>query len=117
MTADPSTFARSWIEAWNAHDLDAVLDHFSDDVVFSSPLVASIVGEPSGSVTGKAALRAYWEEGLRRIPDLRFELVEVYAGVDSIAITYRNQGGRSCCETVVLGPDGRAARGWALYGS
>ena len=30
-------FAGHWLEAWNSHDLDAVLSHCSDDVVFSSP--------------------------------------------------------------------------------
>ncbi len=44
-------------------------------------------------ITGKAGLREYWREGLRRIPDLRFELVGTYVGVDTIVINYRNQNG------------------------
>jgi ketosteroid isomerase-like protein len=111
---DAEAFARSWIDAWNAHDLDAVLAHFADDVTFSSPLIATLMGEPSATVHGKAALRAYWEEGLRRIPDLRFELVAVHAGVDIVTISYRNQAGRSCVEAAVLDGD-RVVRGWGLY--
>lgn len=40
---------------------------------------------------GKAALRTYWAEGLYMVPDLHFEVVGVYAGVDAIAMYYRNQ--------------------------
>jgi hypothetical protein len=112
---DAEAFARSWIDAWNAHDLDAVLAHFDDDVTFSSPLIATLVGEPSSTVHGKAALRAYWEEGLRRIPDLHFDLVAVHAGVDIVTIGYTNQGGRSCVEAALFGPDGTVVRGWGLY--
>jgi hypothetical protein len=109
-------FAESWVAAWNAHDVEQVLCHFADDVVFSSPLIASLMGEPSSTVRGKDHLRSYWKEGLRRIPDLRFDLVEVYTGVETIAISYRNQAGRSCLETGTLDGDGRITRGWALYG-
>ena len=112
---DVQDFARSWIDAWNAHDLDAVLSHFSDDVTFSSPLIATLMGEPSSTVHGTAALRAYWEEGLRRIPDLHFDLVAVHAGVDMVTITYTNQAGRSVVEAASLGPDGKVVRGWGLY--
>jgi len=27
MLPDANTFAHEWIEAWNAHDLDKILDH------------------------------------------------------------------------------------------
>jgi hypothetical protein len=54
---------------------------------------ARIVDGSDGVVRGKAALREYWSEGLRRIPDLRFELVGLYVGVDVIVINYRNQNG------------------------
>ena len=86
-------FVRSWLEAWNAHDLEAVLAHFTQDATFTSPLAARILEGSDGVVHGKAALRGYWREGLSRIPDLRFDLVGIYLGVDTIVINYRNQNG------------------------
>lgn len=43
-TPDPSNFADAWVRAWNAHDVEAVLAHFHDDVVFSSPVAARLYG-------------------------------------------------------------------------
>jgi hypothetical protein len=86
-------FVQAWLQAWNAHDLEAVLSHFADEVKFTSPVAARIVEGSGGVITSKAALREYWREGLRRIPDLRFELVGTYVGVDTIVINYRNQNG------------------------
>lgn len=31
-------FAHEWVEAWNSHDLEAVLSHYSDDLEMSSRL-------------------------------------------------------------------------------
>jgi hypothetical protein len=89
----PAEFAQHWLAAWNAHDLEALLAHFADDVVFTSPVAAQLLDGSDGVIRGKEALRAYWTEGLRRIPDLRFELVGVYAGINLIVINYRNQKG------------------------
>ena len=80
---DPAAFAAQWRAAWNAHDLDAVLAHFHDDVTFTSPVAAALLPETGGVIRGKAALRAYWEEGLRRIPDLHFTIEAVFAGVNT----------------------------------
>jgi len=90
---EPTGFARQWLAAWNAHDLEALLAHFADDVVFTSPVAAQLLPDTAGIIRGKAALRTCWTEGLRRIPDLHFELVGVYAGVEAIVINYRNQKG------------------------
>jgi ketosteroid isomerase-like protein len=35
-------FCESWVAAWNAHDLERVLSHFSDDIVFSSAVAAQL---------------------------------------------------------------------------
>lgn len=86
-------FTRGWLEAWNRHDVEAVLAHFADEVTFSSPAAARIVAGSDGVIRGKAALRDYWQEGVRLIPDLRFELVGVYVGIDTLVINYRNQRG------------------------
>ena len=88
---DPTEFSASWAAAWNAHDLDAVLVHFHDDVVFTSPLAARVVPGSGGVLRGKEALRHYWTEGLRLIPDLHLTVERVHAGVSSLVIGYRNR--------------------------
>ena len=57
-------FADEWVQAWNADDIEAVLAHFHDDVVFTSPVAARVVPKSGGVVRGKAALRNYWTTAL-----------------------------------------------------
>jgi ketosteroid isomerase-like protein len=117
MTYDEAlTWAQQWIEEWNRRDVEAVLAHFADDVEFCSPLVVTVTGTPSGVVRGKDALRDYWVTALESHPDLHFELENVNAGVDAIAIHYRNRG-RAATEVAVFDADGKVARGWGLYGA
>jgi ketosteroid isomerase-like protein len=59
-TPDRGSYADQWVQAWNAHDIEAVLDHFHDDVVVTSPVAARVVPESGGVVRGKTALRDYW---------------------------------------------------------
>ncbi len=108
-------WAEQWIDEWNRHDVEAVLEHFADDVEFSSPVAATVTGDPSGVVRGKDALRAYWTTALETRADLHFELDDVHLGVDAIAIRYRDQAGRSNMEIAVFDADGRVARGFGLY--
>lgn len=35
-----SDFAQSWYEAWNAHDLDAIMAHYAPSIEHSSPFIA-----------------------------------------------------------------------------
>jgi ketosteroid isomerase-like protein len=89
---NPHAFATRWCAQWNANDLEGLLMHFAADVVFASPVAGRILGG-AGTVRGKAALRAYWRLGLEQISDLRFEVIDVYSGVDTVVINYRNQVG------------------------
>lgn len=107
-TPDPTTFANAWVQAWNAHDVEGVLAHFHDDVVFSSPVAARILPASEGVVRGKAALRHYWTEALKSLPDLHFELIDVYRGQSLLVINYRNQRGGLVNE--VLAFDGELVR-------
>ena len=59
-TPDATMYAEQWVRAWNAHDIEAVLDHFHDDVLFTSPVAARVLPETGGVVRGKDALRHYW---------------------------------------------------------
>jgi hypothetical protein len=108
-------FAEEWIAAWNAHDLPLILSHYEDDFEMASPRIAEIAGEPSGVLRGKGSIGAYWEKGLRLIPDLRFEKLAVFTGARGLAIHYRNQAGRFVVETFEIGVAGRVVRAAALY--
>ncbi|MFJ4429048.1 nuclear transport factor 2 family protein [Streptomyces bobili] len=94
-------FVDAWVTAWNGHDLDGVLRHFAEDVTFRSPVAAQLLGG-DGIIRGKDALRSYWAEGLRRIPDLRFEVLGSYIGVDCLVINYRNQKGGRVSEVLIF---------------
>ena len=111
---DPHAFAAAWLDAWNTHDVEAVLDHFADDVVFTSPLAARLMPATDGVLRGKDALRAYWTEGLRRVPDLRFSVERVHAGVDVLVIGYRNQSG-GLVDEVLRFADGLVVEGHGTY--
>ncbi|WP_276013954.1 nuclear transport factor 2 family protein [Mycobacterium conspicuum] len=91
ISLDPIAFSRQWVAAWNAHDVEAVLEHFHDDVVFTSPVAARLLPDTHGVVRGKSALRHYWTVALARIPNLCFTVEGVYQGVDTVVIAYRNQ--------------------------
>ena len=48
MRPDPQAFAEDWVAAWNAHDLERVLAHYAEDVVFVSPNSSRFTGDPTG---------------------------------------------------------------------
>ena len=104
-----------WAEAWNSHDLEALLSHFSDDVLWTSPVAAQIVEGSDGVLRGKAALRAYYAEGLRRTPELHFEVVGVYHGVNILVINYRNQRGALVNEVLSFDDAGLVREGHGTY--
>jgi ketosteroid isomerase-like protein len=101
-------FAEQWIKDWNSHDVEAVLAHFHQDAVFSSPVARLFFPESGGVIRGKDGLRQYWAEGVRRNPALRFELAGVYAGTDTVIIRFRNEQGTDRCEVLTF--DGELVR-------
>ena len=95
-------FAERWVKEWNDHDIEAVLTHFAEDVVFTSPLAERLFPQSGGVISGKDALRRYWAEGVRRAPGLCFELLGVYAGTDTIVIRFRTEQGVDRCEVLTF---------------
>lgn len=112
---DAAEFAHEWIDAWNAHDLERILSHYAEEIVFTSPYAAQVVPESRGVIRGIDPLRAYWTLGLERNPDLRFELVNVLETTDGITILYRNHRDQFVAETLLFGPEGLVMLGFAAY--
>jgi hypothetical protein len=107
-------FAEQWAKDWNAHDVEAVLAHFADDAVFTSPLAERLVPGSGGVISGKDALRQYWTEGVRRGPGLYFYVTGVYAGTDAIVIRFRNEMGADRCEVLTFA-GGLVRSGHGMY--
>jgi len=108
-------FATEWVEAWNAHDLERVLAHYTDDFEMSSPFIVSISGEGSGTLKGKARVAEYWRTALERMPDLRFELLQVLAGAGSVTLCYKSVLGMLSAEVLFINEDGKVYKALAHY--
>jgi SnoaL-like domain len=107
--------AEEWVAAWNAHDLDAIMELYAPEVIFQTPTIIDTLGVPDGTVRGANRLREHFASGLERLPDLRFDLDGVYAGARSLAMTYRWADGTPVCELHEYGEDGLIVRVQALY--
>jgi ketosteroid isomerase-like protein len=111
-------FARDWIESWNAHDLDRILAHYADDFEMTSPLIVQRLGVVDGKLKGKAAVRRYWSQGLASTPELRFKLIDVIVGVNSVAIIYESHTlVRTVAEYIQFNEGKLGVRAEALHGT
>lgn len=108
-------FADAWYAAWNAHDLEAILEHYTDDVELTSPFASGLAGAADGRLLGKEALRAYFAAGLQRFPELRFDPINLYVGVDSLVLHYVGPTGAETAEIVFLDGDQKIVRYFAHY--
>ena len=110
-------FASHWIDGWNSHNLDAIMAHYDEKVVLTSPVAQKIMNIPSGTIEGKAALQVYFAKGLDFYPDLRFELIEVMWGINSVVVHYKNQKGTKVGEFMELNPAGKVIKVVVNYNS
>lgn len=113
--AEADRIAQEWVAAWNRRDLDAILDHYTDDVQLTSPMVVQVLGDPRGTVIGKDNLRAYFARGLAAFPDLHFELLQVFSGVSSITAYYRGVKGMPVAEVLFMNDRGKINRAVVHY--
>src|SRR4029434_3719429 len=102
--------ASEWIDAWNRHDLEAIVSHYADDVEFRSPFVEKILGESSKTVKGLPKLKTYFAQGLRAYPDLYFKLMEVSVACETVILYYRSVKGMLAAERMHLNSQGKIAK-------
>ena len=109
------SFAQAWLDAWNSHDLNRILEHYADNVVFHSPFIVKVLGDNAGRITGKPALSAYFARALAAYPDLHFQLHTVLSGIDGITLYYTSVKGLLAAETMLLDAAGNIATVHAHY--
>lgn len=109
------SLAQDWIDAWNSHDIDRILSHYSDQIVFTSPFVVKLLGINSGTINGKTELRSYFLKGLDAYPSLRFELYQVLTGVNSITLYYKTVNEMLAAEMMEINSEGMISNVIAHY--
>lgn len=110
-------FAKEWIDAWNAHDLERIFSHYREDFEMISPLIMTRLNVRNGRLKGKDVIRQYWSQGLGMTPNLRFELRNILIGVNSVAIMYRNvTAKRTVVEYLEFDENRQVVRAEALHG-
>jgi len=114
----PSTLAalgRTWVEAWNARDLERVLTLYAEDTVMTSDRIPAMGFDASGTVRGKDALRAYWGKALALLPELHFALIDLFVSPDSVVVFYENERGKKICEYLRVNAAGLILQGSANH--
>ncbi|HKY15529.1 MAG TPA: nuclear transport factor 2 family protein [Microthrixaceae bacterium] len=81
---------RHWDDGWNRGDVDTIMEPFANDVVFSSPYIPVVGGDPDRTtIVGRDALRTYVAGALVRSPGIRYTVDATYVGTDSVVLVYR----------------------------
>ena len=108
-------FAQQWMDAWNSHNLDRIMSLCADDIEVTSPFIADLMQEQSGTLRGKEIIRAYWAKALERYPDLHMKLIEVMVGVVSIAVYHHGVQGKRVADVLFFDGNHKVLRDIAHY--
>lgn len=117
MLPNPKQFADEWIESWNSHDMHRILSHYSDDFSITTPMIQKLIGGSAGTLCGKEAIKDYWEDALKKVPDLHFELIDIAVGVESIVLYYKSVMESRAMEVMYFNDDGKVHNVVAHYNS
>ena len=105
-----NNFAEEWINAWNSHNIENILEHYETDIEFHSPLIPLLKFNDQGVINNKTDLKKYFEIGLNTYPDLHFKFHHCFVGINSIVIYYTSVNGRLSAEVFELNENRKAKR-------
>ena len=108
-------FAEKWISDWNSHNLEKILSHYTDDFEITTPMIKMALGNDTGTLKGKQAIREYWGKALEKFPDLEFTLFDVTKGVNSIVLYYQSIMNKKAMEVMFFDNENKIHKVIAHY--
>lgn len=111
--AGPRAHADRWLEAWNAHDLDAIVACYAEDVDYATPAAAA--GRDDRRLSGREELREHFSRGLELAPNLALTEESLLVGPGGFALLYRREDGHRAIEAVELDDSGLTKRARVYY--
>jgi ketosteroid isomerase-like protein len=109
------SFADEWVQAWNNKDIEAIMSHYADSVVFSSPFILKAQVNHKGTIHGKSELKKYFERALEKNTDLHFDLEHIMVGIKSITLIYTRKKTMLASEAMILDDEGKVVEGLSHY--
>ncbi|MCI0779982.1 MAG: nuclear transport factor 2 family protein [Chloroflexi bacterium] len=82
--------------------MDRILAHYAEDFEMTSPLIVERFGREDGILKGKTAIAEYWKPSISLDPPLKFELLDVLAGINQLTIYYRSVDRNVVAETLTF---------------
>ncbi len=82
------SIAHAWFEAFNSHNLEKLLSLYDNEAEHFSPKLKIRHPETNGLVTGKNALRNWWQEAFDRLPTLNYKVTSLTANSDRVFMEY-----------------------------
>jgi ketosteroid isomerase-like protein len=82
------TIAQRWFDAFNEHDLEKLLSLYHEEAEHYSPKLKIRMPETNGLVSGKAALRAWWQDAFDRLPSLNYTYTTLTADEERVFMEY-----------------------------
>ncbi len=111
--AEALAFGRKHVEVWNGHDLDAILELYTESAELVSPLAGLLHGE--STIRGRSALREYFARGLEKYPELEFEIIDTFRCQSSVTLLYYGAARKRVAEVMFLREDHKIERVFAHY--
>ncbi|MGA1794279.1 MAG: nuclear transport factor 2 family protein [bacterium] len=110
-------FAQGWIDAWNSHDVDRILEFYAEDFELTTPYAVTLLNIRTGTLKGKDTIRTFMQKAFRLIPQLRYELLEVLSSVSSISIYHNSILGKRSVEVLFFDANGKINKSISHYNS
>ena len=91
MNGDLERLARRWLACFETKDVDALVALYAEDARHTSPKIRALRPESAGFLVGRDALRAWWSDAFRRLPELRYVETSLTANGERVFLEYLRQ--------------------------
>jgi ketosteroid isomerase-like protein len=80
--------ANAWLDAFNTGDVPRLVALYAEDCTHTSPKIRALHPETGGKLVGRAALKTWWDDALKRLPGLRYEKTAITANDERVFLEY-----------------------------
>ncbi len=83
--------AQTWLKAFNERNLEKLLSLYHEEAVHYSPKLKIHQPESKGLVSGKDALRKWWQDAFNRIPEMHYQVNTLTSNDQRVFMEYTRQ--------------------------